>query len=36
MHIQIVNIKSEIKPKYQKTHYCIGILQPKSSEQPND
>jgi predicted alpha/beta superfamily hydrolase len=36
MHIQIINIEREIKPKYQRTHYRIEILQPKSSEQPND
>jgi len=32
MHIQIINIEGEIKLKYQRTHYHIGILQPKQGD----
>jgi hypothetical protein len=36
MHIYISSIKGSIQPKNKRAHYCLGILQFKMYDQPND
>ncbi len=36
MHICISSIKGSIQPKNKRAHYCLGILQSKMYDQPND